>query len=96
MNKYKKIIDNAIGEINKQLPKQNNIMHDIDFEILGPNSNFDSMALINFILLVEQKIKSENKGSLDLLNSIMERTDDKKSYKISDFLDDIDKKMKIK
>jgi|TARA_B100000929_G_scaffold188180_1_gene148942 hypothetical protein len=96
MNKYKKIIDNAIGEINKQLPKQNNIMHDIDFEILGPNSNFDSMALINFILLVEQKIKSENKGSLDLLNSIMERTDDKKSYKLSDFLDDIDKKMKIK
>ncbi len=71
-------------------------MHDIDFEILGPNSNFDSMALINFILLVEQKIKSENKGSLDLLNSIMERTDDKKSYKLSDFLDDIDKKMKIK
>jgi hypothetical protein len=96
MNKYKKIIDNAIGEINKQLPKQNNIMHNIDFEILGPNSNFDSMALINFILLVEQKIKSENKGSLDLLNSIMERTDDKKSYKLSDFLDDIDKKMKIK
>ena len=96
MNKYKKIIDSAIGEINKQLPKQNNIMHDIDFEILGPNSNFDSMALINFILLVEQKIKSENKGSLDLLNSIMERTDDKKSYKLSDFLDDIDKKMKIK
>jgi len=96
MNKYKKIIDNAIGEINKQLPKQNNIMHDIDFEILGPNSNFDSMALINFILLVEQKIKSENKGSLDLLNSIMERTDDKKSYKLSDFLDDIDKKVKIK
>ena len=96
MNKYKKIIDNAIGEINKQLPKQNNIMHDIDFEILGPNSNFDSIALINFILLVEQKIKSENKGSLDLLNSIMERTDDKKSYKLSDFLDDIDKKMKIK
>ena len=96
MNKYKKIIDSAIGEINKQLPKQNNIMHNTDFEILGPNSNFDSMALINFILLVEQKIKSENKGSLDLLNSIMERTDDKKSYKLSDFLDDIDKKMKIK
>ena len=96
MNKYKKIIDSAIGEINKQLPKQNNIMHNTDFEILGPNSNFDSMALINFILLVEQKIKSENKGSLDLLNSIMERTDDKKSYKLSDFLDDIDKKVKIK
>jgi len=96
MNKYKKIIDSAIGEINKQLPKQNNIMHNTDFEILGPNSNFDSMALINFILLVEQKIKSENKGSLDLLNSIMEQTDDKKSYKLSDFLDDIDKKMKIK
>ncbi len=96
MNKYKKIIDDAVSKINKQLPKQNNIIHNINFEILGPNSNFDSMALINFILLVEQKIKSENKGSLDLLNSIMERTDDKKSYKLSDFLDDIDKKMKIK
>jgi len=96
MNKYKKIIDDAVSKINKQLPKQNNIIHNINFEILGPNSNFDSIALINFVLLVEQKIKSKNKSSLNLLNSIMEQADDKKSYKLSDFLDDIDKKMKIK
>ena len=29
---------------------ENNIKQDTDFEILGSNSNFDSMAIINFIL----------------------------------------------
>ena len=31
MNKYKKIIDDAVSKINKQLPKQNNIIHNINF-----------------------------------------------------------------
>ena len=57
MNEYKQIIDESISEINKQLPQENSIDRDIDFEILGSNSNFDSMAIINFILFIEEKIK---------------------------------------
>ena len=96
MREYKKIIEESVNEINKQLPKENNIMHDTDFEILGPNSNFDSMALTNFILLVEQKIKFKNQGSVNLLKSLMEQAEDKNSYKLSDFLHDINKMMKVK
>ena len=51
MNEYKKMVEESIHEINKQLSKENNILHDTDFEIFGDNSNFDSITLINFISL---------------------------------------------
>ena len=61
MTEIKKIIKFAIEEINKQLPKKKNISSEEDFEILGSKSNFDSMALINFILIVEEKLKRKKK-----------------------------------
>ncbi len=61
MIEIKKIIEDAIKEINKQLPNKKNISSKEDFEILGSKSNFDSMALINFILIVEEKLKSKKK-----------------------------------
>ena len=94
MEEYKQIIDESISEINKQLPHENNIKHDTDFEILGSNSNFDSMAIINFILFIEEKIKSKYKKNLNLLNSIMEQVEHEKKYKLSDLYKDIDIKIK--
>ena len=35
MNEYKKIVEESVHEINKQLAKENNILHDTDFEIFG-------------------------------------------------------------
>ena len=94
INEYKKMVKESIYEINKQLPKANNILHDTDFEILGENSSFDSMSLINFIILVEKKIKVKHKKNLNLLNSLMEEGLSNKSYKVSDFLKDIESKVK--
>ena len=91
MNEYKQIIDESISEINKQLPQENSIDRDIDFEILGSNSNFDSMAIINFILFIEEKIKFKYKKNLNLLNSVMEQIDHEKKYRLSDLYNDIDK-----
>ena len=96
MNEYKQIIDESISEINKQLPQENSIDRDIDFEILGSNSNFDSMSIINFILFIEEKIKFKYKKNLNLLNSIMEKVDHEKKYKLSDLYKDIDKKIRNK
>ena len=96
MNEYKQIIDESISEINKQLPQENSIDRDIDFEILGSNSNFDSMAIINFILFIEEKIKFKYKKNLNLLNSVMEQIDHEKKYRLSDLYNDIDKKIKNK
>jgi len=94
MNEYKKIVEESVHEINKQLAKENNILHDTDFEILGENSSFDSMSLINFIILVEKKIKVKHKQNLNLLNTLMEEGLSNKSYKVSDFFKDIERKMK--
>ena len=93
MIEIKKIIEDAIKEINKQLPNKKNISSKEDFEILGSKSNFDSMALINFILIVEEKLKSKKKGNLNLLNYLMEQMNSGKSYKISNFIKDIEKKL---
>jgi hypothetical protein len=93
MIEIKKIIEDAIKEINKQLPNKKNISSKEDFEILGSKSNFDSMALINFILIVEEKLKSKKKGDLNLLNFLMEKMDSSKSYKISNFIKDVKKKL---
>jgi len=94
MNEYKKIVEESVHEINKQLAKENNILHDTDFEILGENSSFDSMSLINFIILVEKKIKVKHKQNLNLLNTLMEEGLSNKSYKVSDFFKDIERKVK--
>ena len=94
MNEYKKIVEESVHEINKQLAKENNILHDTDFEILGENSSFDSMSLINFIILVERKIKAKHKQNLNLLNTLMEEGLRNKSYKVSDFFKDIERKVK--
>ena len=50
------------------------------------------MALINFILIVEEKLKSKKKN-LNLLNYLMEQMNSGKSYKISNFIKDIEKKL---
>ena len=89
MKEYKQIIDESVLEINKQLPAENNIKMDTDFEILGSNSNFDSMAIINFILFIEEKIKFKYKKNLNLLNTVMEQMDHEKKYKLSDLYNDI-------
>ena len=78
----------------EKLAKENNILHGTDFEILGENSSFDSMSLINFIILVEKKIKVKHKQNLNLLNTLMEEGLSNKSYKVSDFFKDIERKMK--
>ena len=90
MNEYKKMVEESIHEINKQLSKENNILHDTDFEIFGDNSNFDSITLINFISLMEKKIKLKHNKNLNLLNTLMEERLGEKSYKVSDFYKDIE------
>ena len=96
MKEYKQIIDESVLEINKQLPAENNIKMDTDFEILGSNSNFDSMAIINFILFIEEKIKFKYKKNLNLLNTVMEQMDHEKKNKLSDLYNDINERIKKK
>jgi hypothetical protein len=93
MIEIKKIIEKSVLEINKQLPKNKKVSSKDNFEILGSKSNFDSMALINFVLIIEEKLKKQNKDNLNLLNFLMEQMNENKSYKILDFVKDIEKKI---
>ena len=88
------IFNESVEEINKQLPKENKIQKEDNFEILGSQSNFDSMALINFVLLIEEKLKKNNIDNLNLLDFLIDLLmEQKKSYKISDLKADIQKKI---
>ncbi len=88
------IFNESVDEINKQLPKESKIQKEDNFEILGSNSNFDSMALINFVLLIEEKLKKNNIDNLNLLDFLIDLLmEQKKSYKISDLKEDIQKKI---
>ena len=51
------------------------------------------MALINFVLIIEEKLKKEQ-SSLNLLNFLMEKMKTTKSYRISELKKDILKKIK--
>ena len=85
------IIDSTIEEINKQLPRDKKVDKKSNFEIFGPKSKFDSMALINFVLLIDEKLKKEKIENKNLLNFLMNKTSSVKSYNISDFKLDIKK-----
>ena len=56
-----KIINSSIDEINKQLPSEKKVDKKSNFEIFGPKSKFDSMALINFVLLIEDTKERKSK-----------------------------------
>ena len=49
------------------------------------------MALINFVLLIEDGLKKEKIENKNLLNFLMDKTSSIKSYNISDFKLDIKK-----
>ena len=52
------------------------------------------MALINFVLLIEEKLKKNNIDNLNLLDFLIDLLmEQKKSYKISDLKEDIQKKI---
>ena len=96
-------LDKIIRDLSKKLinsfQKTTKLLKKKNFQILGPKSTFDSMALVNFVLLVEEKLKKENKVNLNLLNFLMDQMwetsghDQNKGYTISDFTNDIKKKL---
>lgn len=90
------IINQSIEQINKQLPKNKKISKNNNFEILGTKSSFDSMALINFILIVEEKLLKSGLKNLNLLNFLMDKMNTVKKYSIENFKKDIKKKFNEK
>lgn len=76
----KQTIDQSIIEFNKSQNKFE-IVNDENFELIGQNSPLDSMAIVNFLLLLENKIFENHNIKKDLMNEIFINTKEKLNIK---------------
>tara|TARA_B100000686_G_C15990065_1_gene571576 strand:+ start:235 stop:537 length:303 start_codon:yes stop_codon:yes gene_type:complete len=51
------IIFSAVNEINDQLPVEKRMVLSLDCGLFGKTGNLDSLELVNFIVIAEQKIE---------------------------------------
>lgn len=74
-----KLVFDVIDEINKDLPENRRLEKSLGCVIYGSQDSLDSLELVDFVVLVEQKIE-------DQLGNTISLTDDKAmSQKISPF-----------
>ena len=71
-----KIIDESIIEFNKSQSKFK-INNSDNFELIGQNSSLDSMAIVDFLVLLEEKLNKELNLKIDLVNKIFSSERDK-------------------
>jgi hypothetical protein len=51
------LLGDAIGELNRQLPRKSRLALDDGAALFGPRSGLDSLGLVNLIVLVEQRVE---------------------------------------
>jgi len=66
----------AIEEVNRQLPKAQQLERSLDTVLIGPSGKLDSLGLINLIVAIEQKIEEAFEVSITLTNEMMQSQDD--------------------
>jgi acyl carrier protein len=57
-DKYILFVLDSISHINQQLPAEKQISQDLATVLVGPNSELDSLSLINLIIEVEERINA--------------------------------------
>lgn len=65
-NKIIEIIYSTIDEVNSELPSEKKIQKSLNAVLYGGSNNLDSLDLVDFIVLIEQKIEDELKVTIDL------------------------------
>jgi hypothetical protein len=73
-NKIEQILFSAIAELNLTIKATEKIKENLNEIIYGKNSKLDSLTLINFLLLVEEKINMSNLNCPNLFNYIEDNT----------------------
>ena len=64
-----KIIDESIIEFNKSQSKYR-IKNSEDFELIGENSSLDSLAIVNFLTIIENQVFKNINIKKDIVNKI--------------------------
>jgi len=65
----KQTIDKSIAEFNKS-QKKFQIQNNYNFELIGQNSPLDSMAIVNFLLLLEKKLFKDLNIKINLMDKV--------------------------
>ena len=88
------ILKTAIVDVNKQLKQKDKIPFKKDFQILGPESTLDSLVIVNLFVSIEEKIKSQKRKEISLLNDNIFEKSFKKKYTLTDLEKYIVKKIR--
>ena len=63
----RQIIDEALGEINLRLPREQRLANAPTTVLVGDGSSLDSAALLDFLLILEQKIEEKSGRRVSLV-----------------------------
>lgn len=76
----KEAIDSSIKEFNKSQDKFK-IQNIDNFELIGQNSTLDSMAIVNFLMLLEKKLLKDLNIKINLMDKVFLEKKEKLSIK---------------
>ena len=65
----KEAVDSSIKEFNKSQNKFK-IQNIDNFELIGQNSTLDSMAIVNFLMLLEKKLLKDLNIKINLMDKV--------------------------
>jgi acyl carrier protein len=65
------IVYDAIDAVNQQLPAAKRLRKSPDTNIIGPGSALDSLAIINLVVAVEEKVADRTGVAVQLLDADM-------------------------
>ena len=65
----KEAVDSSIKEFNKSQDKFK-IQYIDNFELIGQNSTLDSMAIVNFLMLLEKKLLKDLNIKINLMDKV--------------------------
>ena len=62
------VLFETIDEVNEQLPDHQRMFKSLDTAVFGESGRLDSLELVNFILLIEQRIEEKFDASVSLVD----------------------------
>ena len=76
----KEAVDSSIKEFNKSQNKFK-IQNIDNFELIGQNSTLDSMAIVNFLMLLEKKLLKDLNIEINLMDKVFLKKKEKLNIK---------------
>ena len=68
-NRLMELCFTVVDNLNKQLPRDQQIVKSPDTILIGHESSFDSLRLVNFTLAIEQSVNDEFNVTISLTDS---------------------------